>query len=299
MNSNGRAPTTVDDVARADEAVEPQVGRVEQRAQRRHDRHVVAHAGEVRGRPRPWRASASARWTAPSSRSRSRRRRPRGPGSASRSAARRAASRPCGCRRPRPSPRAGSARARHAHHVAEAGEDHARLAGDRDAVVDPAHRDHADRAAGPVDQLDVRRAAGRRPRTCRSSACARRRPPSPCSGGPARRRRGSRRPARGRARGRGTRRRTSCAPAPPSRRSPGVRRAARRRAPPASTSAISTVLFDAVLGRAQREPARAVDAARTSIGMPSSQQVMQWSRAVAGSSVHSITLAFSSSSSCS
>ena len=35
-------------VARADEAVEAQVGRVEQRAQRRHDRHVVAHAREVR-----------------------------------------------------------------------------------------------------------------------------------------------------------------------------------------------------------------------------------------------------------
>ena len=34
-------------VPRADEAVEPQVGRVEQRAQRRHDRHVAAHAREV------------------------------------------------------------------------------------------------------------------------------------------------------------------------------------------------------------------------------------------------------------
>ena len=43
----------------------------------------------------------------------------------------------------------------HAHHVAEAGEDHAVLVRDRDSVVDAAHRDHADRAAGPVDELDV------------------------------------------------------------------------------------------------------------------------------------------------
>ena len=35
------------DVARTDEAVEPQVGRLEQRPQRRHDRDVAAHAGEV------------------------------------------------------------------------------------------------------------------------------------------------------------------------------------------------------------------------------------------------------------
>ena len=46
-------------------------------------------------------------------------------------------------------------RARHAHHVAEAGEDHARLVGERDAVVDAPHRDHADRAARPVHELDV------------------------------------------------------------------------------------------------------------------------------------------------
>ena len=80
----------------------------------------------------------------------------------------------------------------HPQHVAEAGEDHAVVVGDRDAVVDPAHRDHAHRAAGAVDELDVRRAAGRRCRTCRSSACGRRTPPSPCSGGRARPRRGSR-----------------------------------------------------------------------------------------------------------
>ncbi len=48
-------------------------------------------------------------------------------------------------------------RAGHAHHVAEAGEDHAVGVGDGDAVVDAAHRDHADRAAGAVHELDVRR----------------------------------------------------------------------------------------------------------------------------------------------
>src|SRR5262249_46575912 len=46
-------------------------------------------------------------------------------------------------------------RARDAHHVAEAGEEHARLAGDGDAVVDPAHGNDAHRAAWTVDELDV------------------------------------------------------------------------------------------------------------------------------------------------
>ena len=60
------------------------------------------------------------------------------------------------------------------------------LAGDRHPVVDPAHRDHADRAAGPVHQLDVLGQQVVDRRTCRSSGCARRRPPSACSGGRAR-----------------------------------------------------------------------------------------------------------------
>ena len=42
-----------------------------------------------------------------------------------------------------------------AHHVAEAGEDHVVLSRHRDPVVHPAHRDHADRAARAVNQLDV------------------------------------------------------------------------------------------------------------------------------------------------
>ena len=41
-----------------------------------------------------------------------------------------------------------------AHHVAERREDHAGRLGDRDGVVDAAHRDHADRAARAVHQLD-------------------------------------------------------------------------------------------------------------------------------------------------
>ena len=41
-----------------------------------------------------------------------------------------------------------------AHHVAERREDDARCLGDGDRVVDPAHRDDADRAARSVHQLD-------------------------------------------------------------------------------------------------------------------------------------------------
>ena len=52
---------------------------------------------------------------------------------------------------------AKAAGAGYAHHVAEAGEDHARLVGHGDAVVDAAHRDHAHRAARPVHELDVGR----------------------------------------------------------------------------------------------------------------------------------------------
>ncbi len=44
----------------------------------------------------------------------------------------------------------------HPHHVAERREDDAGRLGDRDGVVDPAHRDHADRAARAVHQLHRR-----------------------------------------------------------------------------------------------------------------------------------------------
>ena len=43
----------------------------------------------------------------------------------------------------------------HAHHVAERREDHPGVLGDGDGVVDPAHRDHAHRAARAVHQLDA------------------------------------------------------------------------------------------------------------------------------------------------
>ena len=61
------------DVAGPDERVEPHVGRIEDRADGRDDRDVVAEDREVRDALAPWRASASARSTAPSSRTRSRR----------------------------------------------------------------------------------------------------------------------------------------------------------------------------------------------------------------------------------
>ena len=43
------------------------------------------------------------------------------------------------------------------HHVAERGEDQPRLAAEGESVVNPAHRQHADRTARAVDQLDVGR----------------------------------------------------------------------------------------------------------------------------------------------
>ena len=50
-----------------------------------------------------------------------------------------------------------SVAAGHAHHVAERREDDAGRLRDRDGVVDATHRDHADGAARPVHELDVRR----------------------------------------------------------------------------------------------------------------------------------------------
>jgi hypothetical protein len=47
----------------------------------------------------------------------------------------------------------GPVAAGYPHHVAEGGEDDAGLPGQPDRVIDPAHRDHAHRAPGPVDQL--------------------------------------------------------------------------------------------------------------------------------------------------
>ena len=145
------------DVARADEAVEPQVRRVEQRAQRRHDRHVAAQAAEV----------ADALRLRPAQRERGRGRggleadgeeHDLAPGirlGDPQRVERRVDHPHVGALRLGVEQRA--VRARHAHHVAEAGEDDAGLAGHGDAVVHPPHGDHAHRAAGPVHQLDVGR----------------------------------------------------------------------------------------------------------------------------------------------
>ena len=149
-----------------------------------------------------------------------------------RSAARRAASRPSARRRPAALASSSvPSRARDAHHVAEAGEDHAGLVGDRDPVVDAAHRDHADRAAGAVDELDVRRQQVVDPvlvdRVRVAAADLHHLVVAARLDG----RRGSRPRARGRARRRGTRRRTSRGARAERRRRRG--RAARRPSRPA------------------------------------------------------------------
>ena len=98
------------DVARANEPVEPQIGRFEQRPSGGTIVTWLHMHREVLDAPRRAPASASAPSRARSSRTRSRRTRPRDQGSAWRSAVRRAASRPSGCRRRRPSRRAGCRR---------------------------------------------------------------------------------------------------------------------------------------------------------------------------------------------
>ena len=102
--------------------------------------------------------------------------------------------------------------------------------GDRDAVVDPAHRDHAHRAAGAVDELDVGGQQVVDPvlvdRVGVPAADLHHLVVAAGLDGA----RGSRPPARGRARRRGTRRRTSCR---------GLRRLRRAIAVPAWTSSRS------------------------------------------------------------
>ena len=166
------------DVAGADEAVEPQVGRLEQRAQRRHDRHVVADARRSSRTP-----SALARFSVSAVDG----------AVVSKPIAKKTTSR-SGFSRGDPQRverrvdhadvgalglglEQRAARPGHAHHVAEAGEDHVRARA----------RSRCRRRRGPSGSRRpgsrgrgrARRwpAAGRRPRTCRSSACGRRRPP--------------------------------------------------------------------------------------------------------------------------
>ena len=142
-------------VPRPHEAVEAQVGRLQQRPQRRHDQHVVAHAREV----------------AQALRLRALQRERGGGGrrlEADREehhlAVRVLAGDAQGVERRVDHPHVGALGLRleqrpvgpgDAHHVAEAGEDHARLAGDRDAVVHPPHGDDADGTPRAVHQLDV------------------------------------------------------------------------------------------------------------------------------------------------
>ena len=68
-------------------------------------------------------------------------------------------------------------RAGHAQHVAERAEDHLRPRGDRHRLVDELQRRDAHRAAGAVDQRDLRAAASRPGRSGRSRGSGRRRPP--------------------------------------------------------------------------------------------------------------------------
>ena len=261
-------------MARADEAVEAQVRRLEQRPQRRHDRDVVAEARRSCGSPSAFaRISVSAVDGAVVSK-------PIGEEDdlAVRVLARdpqrverrvdHADVRAVGLRVEQRAVAAG-----HAHHVAEAGEDHAGLVrdGDRRRRRGPS----GSRRPGSRGRGRARRspAAGRRRRTCRSCACARRRPPSPCSGGPARRSRRSRPRARARARRRGTRRRTSCAASASGerRRARAPRRRARR------ADEIGHDLAASPRPRARSARARRASASTTRIGTPSSEQVMQWS----------------------
>ena len=143
------------DVAGTDEAVEAQVGRVEQCTKRRHDRHVVAHAREVldalglgalEGQRRRGRCGLEA----------DREEDDLAVGVLLRDPER--------VERRVDHPYVGalgfgveqaSVRARDPHHVAEAREDHALGVREGDAVVHPAHRDHTDGAAGTMHELDV------------------------------------------------------------------------------------------------------------------------------------------------
>src|ERR1700685_68355 len=46
-------------------------------------------------------------------------------------------------------------RSRHAHHVAESGEDYIWILRDRQPVIDSPHRQHANRTARPMNQLNI------------------------------------------------------------------------------------------------------------------------------------------------
>ena len=197
-------------VAGSDERVEAEVGRVEDRLDGRDDRDVVAEHREVRRRPRPWRAAASAPSTGRWSRSRSRRTPPAGPGSPWRSAVHRAASRPCGCRHLGPW-RRGANRCRPGTRIMSPKQVRITSScfGDRRCRRRPGPSGSRTPDSPARGRARSTRAASRARRSGRSSGCARRTPPSPCSGGRVRMCRRCDATTRLPTRDRGTRRRTS------------------------------------------------------------------------------------------
>jgi hypothetical protein len=142
-------------VTRTDEAVQPQVRGVEDRADRRDDRHVVAEDEEVaqalglgalqrqcRGGRRGLEPDREEHDLAIRVLARELQRVERRVHHAHVSAARLGVEQ-------------RAVRGRHAQHVAEGREDHLGALGDRDRVVLATHRYDAHRAARPVDQLDL------------------------------------------------------------------------------------------------------------------------------------------------
>ena len=146
-------------VAGTDEGVDAHVRRIEDRANRGNDRHVIAEDGEVRnafglgahqresgGGRRGFKADGEKHHVLFGIFSRELQSVGRGIDDADVHAARFVFERT-------------AVGAGDAHHVAERGEDDVGILGDREAVVDASHGQHADGAAGAMDQLDVRQAS--------------------------------------------------------------------------------------------------------------------------------------------
>ena len=142
-------------VARPDEGVEPHVGRIENGADRGNDRDVIAehrkivdalrlraHQRQCRGGSRGFKADGEKHHVLVGIGLRQFQRVGRRIDDAHIHPARFVFER-------------AAVRARNAHHVAKGGEDDVGLLGDREPVVDSAHRQHAHRAARAVDQVDI------------------------------------------------------------------------------------------------------------------------------------------------
>src|SRR5579859_193100 len=143
-------------VSRPDERIQPHIGGVENRADGRNDGHMVAEDRKVLDALGPganerkrcgWRGGLEADGEehnmfvriGPGQLQRVRRR----VHDANIGAARLVLQRAAVC-------------SRHTHHVAECGKHHVWILRDSKAIIDPSHGQHADRAAGPVNQFDVR-----------------------------------------------------------------------------------------------------------------------------------------------